>query len=140
MESLGEVLIDKHHKIKTMNVAILTGNVGKNPDVEYLPGNVCKARFTLATSEYYKNAAGETQEKTTWHNLVAWRKTAELVEKYVQKGLKVSIIGRISNTSSEKDGVKKYFSSVVVKQIEFLSSAQPSNDIPDDSFDNPENY
>lgn len=106
-----------------MNKAILIGRVGADPEVEYLPGQVCKATFSVATTKYF-NKGGERQERTTWHRCVAWRKIGEVIEQHLKKGMLVAIEGEIDNTSREVDGVKKTYSNVVVGQIEFLSQAQ----------------
>lgn len=108
-----------------MNQVVLIGRVGKNPKTEYLPGNICKCQFPLATSEYYKKG-GERHERTTWHNIVAWRKTGELCEANIVKGLLIAVQGKIENTTKEVDGVKKYYSNVVIDRVEFISPAQAS--------------
>ena len=69
-----------------VNKVILIGNVGADPDVKYLEGGVAVARFSLATSEVYNNKNGERVTQTEWHNIVAWRSTAEYIEKNVKKG------------------------------------------------------
>jgi single-strand DNA-binding protein len=95
------------------NAVSLIGNVGSDPEVkETEKGKLVK--FTLATS---------FGEKTTWHNILAWNKTAELIEKYVNKGDKVDVEGRIDNRSyDDKDGNKRYVSDIVCHQIIFLGS------------------
>lgn len=96
-----------------MNQTFLIGNVGKDPELHQVGENkVCK--FSIATRGYGKEA------KDDWHNLVCWNKVAEIAEKYVKKGSKIAVVGRISNRSYEKDGVTKYTSEVIVSEIELL--------------------
>lgn len=96
-----------------VNKVMLIGNVGKDPEVRYLDNNVARASFSLATSETYKNKNGEKVTQTEWHNVVIWRGLAEVVEKYVKKGARLFIEGRLRYRSYEdKDGVKKYFTEI----------------------------
>ena len=105
-----------------MNKIIVIGNVGKDPEVRKGKNDSDVCRFSVATSFSYKDKEGERVEKTTWHNCVAFGKTAGLIEKYVFKGSKVCVEGRIENTSTTNDaGEKKFYSNIVVEQIEFLS-------------------
>ena len=91
-----------------VNKVILIGNVGADPDIKYLDGGVAVARFSLATTESYKNKNGERVDQTEWHNIVLWRNLAEIAEKYVKKGMRLYIEGRIRNRSWEdQNGVKK---------------------------------
>ena len=90
-----------------VNKVILIGNVGADPDIKYLDGGVAVARFSLATTESYKNKNGERVDQTEWHNIVLWRNLAEIAEKYVKKGMRLYIEGRIRNRSWEdQNGVK----------------------------------
>lgn len=92
----------------SINKVILVGNVGRDPEVRYLEGGAAVARFTLATSEAYKNKSGEKVTQTEWHNIVLWRSLAEIAEKYVRKGQQLYIEGRIrSRAYEDKDGVQK---------------------------------
>jgi single-strand DNA-binding protein len=110
-----------------VNKAILLGRVGKDPEVRHLEGGTTVARFTLATSEKYKNKSGEMVENTEWHNIVAWRQLAELAEKYVHKGDQLYVEGKITNRNYEdKDGNKRYTSEVVVNEMRFLGGSKPT--------------
>jgi len=103
------------------NSVQLIGNLGANPDVKTLENGKTVARLSLATSEKFKNQKGEKVQETTWHNLVAWGKTAEIAEKFLKKGSELAIEGKLSNRSYEtKEGEKKYISEVVVNQILML--------------------
>jgi len=101
-----------------LNKVFLIGNVGKDPEIRTLQGDVKVATFSLATSENYKNKDCEWAEKTEWHNIVAWRNAAETVERTVQKGTKLHIEGKITQRSWEdKDKNKKYITEIIVERI-----------------------
>lgn len=96
----------------------LFGNPGMDPEVKTLENGNKMARFSLATNEYYKNNKGEKVTDTQWHNLVAWGKTAELVEKFVHKGKELGIEGKLVNRNYEtSDGEKKYITEIVVNDL-----------------------
>jgi len=108
---------------KSLNKASLIGHVGKDPEVRYTNNGKAVATFGLATSESWKDQSGAMQERTTWHNIVAWERVAEIFNQYVKKGSKLYIEGRIQNRSyDDKDGVKKYISEIVVTDFIFLDS------------------
>ena len=102
------------------NKAILIGRVGKDPDVRTV-GESKVANFSVATSEKYKDKNGERQEKTQWHRVTAWRQLAEIIEKYVKKGILVYIEGKIEYREYESEGVKKYATDIVASEIKMLS-------------------
>ena len=107
-----------------VNKVILLGNLGKDPEVRRLDDGRGGANFSLATSETYKNKAGEKVTNTEWHNIVLWSPLADIAENYLKKGSQVYIEGKISNRSYEdKDGVKKYISEVVGREITLLGRA-----------------
>ena len=100
------------------NKVQLIGRLGQTPEVKKLDSGKTVANFSLATSDKYKNAKGELIENTEWHNLVAWGKTAEIIEKYVKKGNEIAIEGKLTNRSWEdKDGNKRYATEVLVNEI-----------------------
>ena len=104
-----------------VNKVILLGNLGKDPEVKRLDDGRGVANFSLATSETYKNKSGEKVTNTEWHNIVLWSPLADIAENYLKKGSQVYIEGKISNRSYEdKDGVKKYVSEVVGREITLL--------------------
>ena len=110
-----------------VNKAILLGNLGKDPEIRRLDDGRAVANFSIATSETYKNKAGERVTNTEWHNVVLWSPLAEIAENYLKKGSQVYIEGKISNRSYEdKDGVKKYISEVVGRDITLLGRAPDS--------------
>ncbi len=103
------------------NKVQLIGNLGKNPDVRTLDGGKKMARFSVATNESYRSANGEKKSETQWHNVIAWGKVAEIVEKFLVKGSEVAIEGKLINKSyMDKDGVKKYVTEVQVAEVLLL--------------------
>jgi single-strand DNA-binding protein len=103
------------------NQVRLMGNVGAVPDVKVLDGNKKVAKFSIATNEVSKNAKGEKLVDTQWHNLIAWGNTAALIEKLVQKGAEVAIEGKlVHRTYTDKEGVKKYVTEVLVNEFVLL--------------------
>ena len=108
----------------SVNKAILIGNLGSDPELKYTPGGQAVANFSLATNERWTGKDGQKNERTTWHNIVAWGRQAELAKEYLHKGRQVYIEGRIDNRSyDKKDGSGKgYISEVVVQSIQFLGS------------------
>ena len=103
---------------------MLIGNVGRDPEVRYLDGqngNAKVATFTLATTERYRDRNGETRENTEWHNIVAWRNTADVVEKFVKKGTQVYIEGRIRTRSwDDQTGNKRYTTEIIADTLQLL--------------------
>jgi len=101
----------------------LIGNLGAKPEVKHLEGGKVVANMSIATTESYKNAKGEKVQDTTWHQLVMWGKTAEIAEKYLDKGSEVAISGKLTNRSYEnKEGVKRYITEVLVSEIVMFGS------------------
>ena len=106
---------------------MLIGNVGRDPEVRYLEGNsgaqnaTKVASFTLATTERYRDRSGALRENTEWHNIVAWRNSADLAEKFIRKGTQVYIEGKLRTRSwTDQQGVKKFTTEVVVDNIQLL--------------------
>jgi single-strand DNA-binding protein len=101
----------------------LIGNVGQEPTITNLENGKKVARFSLATNEYYKDNKGEKQTDTNWHTIVAWGKTAEIVEKYVAKGKEVGISGKLKTRSyTTDDNEQRYVTEVVADEILLLGS------------------
>lgn len=93
---------------------MLIGNLGKDPDIQYLEGNIAVAKFPLATTETFKDRSGRLNSQTEWHTVVLWRGLAELAQKYLHKGSLVYIEGRLKSRNWEdKDGVRKSATEVV---------------------------
>jgi single-strand DNA-binding protein len=108
---------------KSVNKVILVGNLGKDPEVKFTPSGVAVAKFSLATNERYKDKSGEWQDRTEWHNIVAWQRLAEIVGEYVKKGSKIYIEGRLQTSSWEdkQSGEKKYRTEIVAQDLVLLS-------------------
>ena len=105
------------------NQVQLIGNVGQEPTITNLESGKKVARFSIATNEYYKDAKGEKQTDTNWHTVVAWGKTAEIVEKFVGKGKEVGITGKLkTRTYTTDDGNQRYVTEVVADEILLLGS------------------
>jgi single-strand DNA-binding protein len=108
------------------NKVQLIGNLGNAPEVKTLESGKKMARFNVATNEIYRNTKGEKVTETQWHNLVAWGKIAEIVEKFLTKGKEVAIEGKLINRSyNDKDGNKKYITEIQVNEL-LLLGARPS--------------
>ncbi len=105
------------------NKVQLIGNLGVNPEVMELQKGQKLAKFSLATNESYYNNAGEKVSDTQWHNLVAWGKTAEKVEKYLKKGTEVAVEGKlVSRSYEDKSGNKRYVTEIVINDFLMLGS------------------
>ncbi|MEY8849615.1 single-stranded DNA-binding protein [Psychroserpens sp. XS_ASV72] len=103
------------------NKVQLIGNLGNDPEIVKLESGKTLAKFSIATNESYKNAEGEKVTDTQWHNVVAWGKTAEIIEKFVTKGKEIAIEGKLTNRSwDDNDGKKHYVTEVVVNELLML--------------------
>ena len=99
----------------------LIGNLGADPEIKIFDSGKKKVTLSLATSDNYKNANGEKVEQTQWHNIIAWGKTADVAEKYLQKGSEIAIDGKIQYRSYEdKNGEKKYVTEIMVNELLML--------------------
>ncbi len=105
------------------NKVQLIGNLGNAPEVKNTETGKKLARFSIATNEIYRNAQGEKVKETTWHNLIAWGKIADIVEKYLNKGSEVAVEGKlISRNYTDKEGKKKFVSEVEISELLMLGS------------------
>ncbi|RLB97065.1 MAG: single-stranded DNA-binding protein [Deltaproteobacteria bacterium] len=108
-----------------LNKAMLIGNLGKDPEIRYSQQGLAIVKFSIATSEQWTDKnTGDRQEKTEWHNIVAFGKQAEILEKYLSKGSKIFVEGRIQTSTYEKDGQTRYFTEIVVANFQFLGGKQ----------------
>lgn len=105
----------------SVNKWIGIGNLGKDPEVKHLESGMV-ANFTLATTEKYKNKQGEQVSNTEWHNIVAWNKLAEIVEKYIRKGDRIYVEGKLKTRNYEKDGQKHYVTEIFADTIQMLGT------------------
>ena len=134
----------------SVNKVILVGNLGKDPELRYTASGTAVVTFSLATTERYKDRDGAQQEKTEWHNIVAWRQLAEICGKYLHKGKQIFIEGKIQTRSyDDRDGNKRYITEIVADQMQMLGragedSGRSSQTIPQgpeptvSSFDDPQ--
>lgn len=98
----------------------LIGRVGNNPETKTFD-NGMKVSFSLATSDFYYNDKNEKVENTQWHNIIAWGKTAELIQKYVEKGKEIAVEGKITyRTYDDKDGIKRNITEIIINEVLFF--------------------
>lgn len=110
----------------SVNKAILIGNLGRDPELKYTPSGVAVCTFTIATTETWSKE-GNKQERTDWHNIVLYRKLAEIAAEYLKKGRPVYIEGRIQTRSWERDGQKHYMTEIVADTMQMLGQ-KPSGE------------
>lgn len=120
--------------MRGVNRVMLIGNLGKDPEVQLLEGNVAVAKFPLATTETFKDRSGKLVSQTEWHTVVLWRGLAELAQKFLHKSSLVYIEGRLRTRNWEdKDGTKKYVTEIVGENLIMLDkkaeglSSHPEN-------------
>ena len=106
-----------------INKVILVGNLGSDPEVRHTPNGVAVANVSVATSDFWKDKnTGERQERTEWHRVVFFNRLAEVVEQYLSKGSKVYVEGSLQTRSWEQDGVKRYSTEIVARDMQMLDS------------------
>jgi len=109
-----------------VNKVVLVGRIGRNPEIKYLQSGAPVANFSVATSETWKDKNGAKQEKTEWHNIIAWNKLAEICGEYVTKGMMVFIEGKLQTRSWEdKNGGKRQTTEIVAETIKMLGGGKP---------------
>jgi single-strand DNA-binding protein len=108
---------------KSVNKVILLGNVGKDPEIRATASGMTVANFSIATTDRIKGQDGQYTDKTEWHNLVAFQRTAEIIRDYVKKGNKLYIEGRLQTSSwdDKTSGQKKYKTEIIVSDLSLLS-------------------
>jgi single-strand DNA-binding protein len=111
---------------RSVNKVILVGHLGKDPEIRYTPNNVPVASFSIATNERFKDKDGNWQDRTEWHNVVAWQRTAEIAGEYLKKGRQVYIEGKLQTRSwdDKNTGEKKYKTEVVITDMVLLGGAR----------------
>lgn len=126
-----------------VNKVILLGNLGKDPEIKYLEGNIPRVNFSLATTESFRDKAGNRIDQTEWHNIVMWRQNAENANKLLRKGMQIYLEGRINTRQwTDKEGQKKSITEIVAETFKILQKRESAGNqgAPDfeqgHSFDN----
>jgi single-strand DNA-binding protein len=131
---LEETIFTKFKKIEDMNRVTLIGNLGKDPEVRRLENGAAVGKFNIATTENYKDTAGEWQSQTEWHEIVVWRAQAELTEKFLKKGTGVYVEGKLAHRKwTDKNNIERYTTEVVasiVRPLERTSPARAESNFP----------
>jgi single-strand DNA-binding protein len=110
-----------------INKVIIVGNLGRDPEVRYMPDGTAVTNFSVATTETWKDKqTGEKKERTEWHRIVAWRSLGEICGKYLSKGRQVYVEGKLQTRSWEKDGVTHYMTEIVATDVQFLGGREDS--------------
>ncbi|MGH2575361.1 MAG: single-stranded DNA-binding protein [Ignavibacteria bacterium] len=99
---------------KDLNKVILIGRLGQDPELKYTQSGLAVAKFTLATGQQWKDQDGNTQDRTEWHSITAWRRLAEICSEYLKKGSKVYLEGSLSTSSWEDENKKKHYRTEIV--------------------------
>jgi len=119
--------------MRGVNRVMLIGNLGKEPDLQYLEGNIAVAKFPLATTETFKDKNGNLVSQTEWHTVVLWRGLAELAQKYLHKGSLVFIEGRLRTRNWEdKDKIKRFSTEIVGDNLVMLDKRKDNGDYQSD--------
>lgn len=114
--------------MRGVNKVVLIGNLGKDPELQYLDGNIGVSKFPLATTEMYKDKGGKLITQTEWHSVVLWRGLAELAQKYLHKGSLIYVEGRLRTRAWEdKNGNKKFATEVVCDNLIMLDKRNDSS-------------
>lgn len=119
--------------MRGVNRVMLIGNLGKDPDVQHIEGNIAVAKFPLATTETYKDKTGTIVSQTEWHNVVLWRGLADMAQKYLKKGSLVFIEGRLRTRNWEdKDKIRRFITEIIADGLVMLDkkkdNVSPSSD------------
>ena len=119
-----------------LNKCFIIGRLGRDPEIRYTQSAVAVANFSIATSEKWKDKQGQSQEKTEWHNIVAWGKLAEFAQNYLTKGKLIWVEGKLQTSDWEKDGVKHYKTEINAQNMQFMEpkgddSSKPAPQVDD---------
>lgn len=113
--------------MSTLNKVMLIGRLGKDPELRFTPNGQAVCKFSVATSEKWKDKDGELKSRTDWHNVVVWGRRAEACGEHLKKGAQIYVEGKLSTNSWEdKDGVKRYKTEITAHAVTFLSKAGAS--------------
>jgi single-strand DNA-binding protein len=118
----------------SVNKAIIVGNVGKDPEIRYMPNGEAVANLSIATTDTWKDKAGAKQSKTEWHSVVAYRKLAEIIGEYVKSGSAIYIEGRLQTRKWQtKEGQDRYTTEIIADQMQMLGGKGSSSDAVHDT-------
>jgi single-strand DNA-binding protein len=124
-----------------VNKVILIGNLGKDPELKYLEGNIARVSFSLATSEAYKDKTGNRIEHTEWHNIVMWRHNAENAEKFLKKGTQIYVEGKIQTRQwTDKEGQKRNVTEIIADTFRILQKRENTSGNTGQGFDTDTNF
>lgn len=126
--------------MRGVNKVIVLGNLGRDPETKYLPSGDAVTTFSVATSEKWKDKSGNDKEVTEWHNIVCFKRLAEIAAEYLRKGSKVYLEGQLRTQSWEKDGTKHYKTEIVARELQMLDGKQEQRPQADarQQFDTPD--
>ncbi len=129
MHPAEKLIVTPQTQMRGLNKVTLIGNLGKDPDIQTLGGNVPVVKFSLATTESFKDKNGQTQYSTDWHTVVLWRSIAELAGTYLRKGSLIYVEGKLKTRSyDDSDGNKRYVTEVVAEQLIMLDKKTDGSD------------
>ena len=117
---------------KGLNKVMLIGHLGKDPELKYTEKGTAYCNFSIATDESYKDENGNKVDRTEWHNIVTWRKLAEICQQYLKKGSKIYCEGKLQTDSYEKDGIKRYSTKIVMTDMTMLDSKGTADKVSDE--------
>jgi single-strand DNA-binding protein len=117
---------------KGLNKVMLIGHLGKDPELKYTEKGTAYCNFSIATDESYKDENGNKVDRTEWHNIVTWRKLAEICQQYLKKGSKIYCEGKLQTDSYEKDGIKRYSTKIVMTDMSMLDSKGSTDKVSDE--------
>lgn len=112
----------------SVNKVILMGGLGRDPEVRYMPNGEAVANFSIATTETWKDKSGQKQQKSEWHNIVMYRRLAEIAGEYLKKGSQVYIEGKLQTRKWEKDGVTRYSTEINADHMQMLGGNRSESD------------
>jgi single-strand DNA-binding protein len=124
-----------------VNKVILLGNLGKDPEIKYLEGNIPRVNFSLATTESFRDKAGNRTDQTEWHNIVMWRQNAENASKLLRKGMQIYLEGRINTRQwTDKEGQKRSITEIVADSFKILQKREQGNTQGGSDFEGGTNF
>ena len=110
----------------SVNKVILLGHLGKDPEVRYMPNGEAVCNFSMATTNTWKDKSGQKQEATEWHNIIAYRRIAEVIGEYCKKGKPIYVEGKLQTRKWEKDGITRWSTEIIVESMQLLGGRESS--------------